>query len=166
MLGFSFCHFREHEEQRDVAVWCCCFSFNLFREGSGKVLGRKVSEKVLGRFGMVVDKVVCIKEISNFLPSLFNAMFSTGEVTHHWGNRFCHLVAAVIGDSLHLSRWDSVAEQLIAGDLKPLKKRLRHCGSEDWQHLATVLTYFMLIYHIIISCLVGKLDYQHINVRK
>lgn len=66
-------------------------------------------------------------------------MFSTGfEVTHHWGNRFCHLVAAVIGDSLHLSRWDSVAEQLIAGDLKPLKKRLRHCGSEDWQHLAYV----------------------------
>lgn len=55
-------------------------------------------------------------------------------VTHHWGNRFCDLVAAVIGDSLHLSRWDSVAEQLIAGDLKPLKKRLRHCGSEDWQY--------------------------------
>ena len=80
---------------------------------------------------------------TNFLPLLFSVVFSTGfEVTHHWGNRFCHLVAAVIGDSLHLSRWDSVAEQLIAGDLKPLKKRLRHCGSEDWQQLSILVWNF------------------------
>lgn len=87
---------------------------------------------------------VAVEAGSHSFHHEFTVVFSTGfEVTHHWGNRFCHLVAAVIGDSLHLSRWDSVAEQLIARDLKPLKKRLRHCGSEDWQHLATVFTYFL-----------------------
>ena len=33
-------------------------------------------------------------------------------VTHHWSNRFCDLVAAVLADALGLKRWDGVAEHL------------------------------------------------------
>ena len=33
-------------------------------------------------------------------------------VTHHWSNRFCDLVAAVISDALGLKRWDLISEKL------------------------------------------------------
>ena len=55
-------------------------------------------------------------------------------VTHHWGNRFRDLVAAVVADGLSLRRWDHVAEQLSTGQDEELRARLRDCGSLQWQY--------------------------------
>ena len=55
-------------------------------------------------------------------------------VTHHWANRFRDLVAAVVADALHLSRWDSVAQHLSFGDVEMLRERLAESGSLDSQY--------------------------------
>ena len=53
-------------------------------------------------------------------------------VTHHWANCFRDLVAAVVADSLGLTRWDSIADQLQAGREASLRKRLQDCGALRW----------------------------------
>jgi len=55
-------------------------------------------------------------------------------VTHHWGNRFCHLVAAVTADALQLTRWDNVAQQLASGEVDALRRRLHDDGLQDIQY--------------------------------
>eukprot|EP00438_Fugacium_kawagutii_P017776 Skav205859 [mRNA] locus=scaffold766:115813:119098:+ [translate_table: standard] len=55
-------------------------------------------------------------------------------VTHHWANRFRDLVAAVVADALHLSRWDTVAQQLSSGDVGMLKERLAESGTLDSEY--------------------------------
>lgn len=56
-------------------------------------------------------------------------------VTHHWANRFRDLVAAVVADALHLSRWDSVAQHLSnANDVEMLRERLAETGTLDSQY--------------------------------
>jgi len=55
-------------------------------------------------------------------------------VTHHWANRFCDLVAAVLADGLGLTRWDTVAEQLILGQAEQLRERLADSGSLHWEY--------------------------------
>ena len=55
-------------------------------------------------------------------------------VTHHWANRFRDLVAAVVADALHLSRWDSVAEQLGSGEVESLRHKLSESGTESLQY--------------------------------
>ena len=55
-------------------------------------------------------------------------------VTHHWANRFRDLVAAVVADALHLSRWDSVAQHLSCGEVEILRERLAESGTQDSQY--------------------------------
>ena len=54
-------------------------------------------------------------------------------VTHHWSNRFCDLVAAVLADALGLKRWDLVAERLKRSD-EDLKEELYSHGALQWQY--------------------------------
>ena len=55
-------------------------------------------------------------------------------VTHHWANRFRDLVAAVVADALHLSRWDSVAQHLSCGEVEILREGLAESGTQDSQY--------------------------------
>ena len=55
-------------------------------------------------------------------------------VTHHWGNCFRDLVAAVVADGLSLRRWDLVAEQLSTGHEEELRVRLHDCGALHWHY--------------------------------
>ena len=55
-------------------------------------------------------------------------------VTHHWSNRFCDLVAAVLADALGLKRWDQVAECLRSGGAEDLKEQLYAHGALQWQY--------------------------------
>ena len=55
-------------------------------------------------------------------------------VTHHWANRFRDLVAAVVADAFHLSRWDQVAQQLSSGEVELLRERLAEGGMQDAQY--------------------------------
>ena len=47
-------------------------------------------------------------------------------VTHHWSNRFCDLVAAVLADALDLKRWDVVAGRLRSSEGV---EELKDCGN-------------------------------------
>lgn len=55
-------------------------------------------------------------------------------VTHHWANRFRDLVAAVVADALHLSRWDSVAQHLSCGEVEILREGFAESGTQDSQY--------------------------------
>jgi len=58
-------------------------------------------------------------------------------VTHHWSNRFCDLVAAVLADALGLKRWDLIAECLRSPDVsdgEELKEQLYAHGALHWQY--------------------------------
>ncbi|CAJ1380349.1 unnamed protein product [Effrenium voratum] len=56
-------------------------------------------------------------------------------VTHHWSNRFCDLVAAVLADALDLKRWDVVAGRLRSSEgVEELKEALYAHGVLHWQY--------------------------------
>eukprot|EP00438_Fugacium_kawagutii_P029850 Skav200976 [mRNA] locus=scaffold448:830747:832822:- [translate_table: standard] len=54
-------------------------------------------------------------------------------VTHHWSNRFCDLIAAVLADALGQKRWDLIAERLRDGG-EDLREQLYAHGSLQWQY--------------------------------